>query len=261
MAWYRPNILSRITPLQGNYAAVSRITIVGRLLQTKLHQVDDMSLPERTAIVRRKWTRHLSVLTIGLATNLAGCFLPKSVALPTRGRVYLEREHDGAKVLEPAPGVLVLASRLDVCDRRPWMLAEASSTGIDAFLVRSDERGYFTIPARTERVCSRAILLSTAFVPGFYSLSGRVALTSTPAANKEAYSSLREGDAVLQPREPTAERAEELASELYSSFSSYTVTTEMREAILREMHPEIVQLMAKSPGAWERECKRLGLCS
>lgn len=206
-----------------------------------------------------KWAARLSLLVAGAALTVAGCFPPRTVALPTRGRVYFERETAGARVLQPAAGVLVLAERLDVCHSRPWMLASASSTGIDAFLRRTDEHGYFTIPARRERICSRAIIVTTAFVPGFSSLGGRVALDAIVVPNQTAYSGLWGDDAILLPRAPTPERAAELARDLHAT-DSHPVTQEMGAEILDEMRPEIVQLKAHSGGAWERECRRWGVC-
>lgn len=186
----------------------------------------------------------------------AGC----TGELPTRGRVYFERQIGGARVLEPAAGVLVVAERLDVCDSRPWMLASASSTGIDAHLRRTDEQGYFTIPARRERICSRAIILTTPFVPGFHTLSGRVARSPDLYPDQTGYSEIHGDDAVLLPREPTPERAEELARELYMTFGSYLVTQEMQAEVMEAMGPEIASLAANSPGAWERACGRWRVC-
>jgi hypothetical protein len=203
---------------------------------------------------------HTSLWVVGafVLQLLAGCDRSRElVELPTRGRVYVERQVGSQKRLEPASGVLILAERINVCERSSWSPGEGSTTGIDAYLVRSDADGRYQIPGRrAENVCSRVVLSATAFVPAYYSLSARVALLSPYTPNKALYAELDESDAVLQPREPGGERARELARELYSAFSSYTVTAEMAQEIRAEMRPEFLQM----PVAWPEECKALSVC-
>src|SRR5690348_7822497 len=98
--------------------------------------------------------------------SLVGCHRSRELAdssalveLPTRGRVYLERDAGPQKSLEPAGGVLILAERINVCEQSSRGPGEGSTTGIDAFLVRSDADGHYQIPGRRiSNVCSRVEL-------------------------------------------------------------------------------------------------------
>jgi len=52
-----------------------------------------------------------------------------------------------------------------------WSIGEASTTGIDSYLVRTDRNGAFHIPPRRyDQVCSRVALMATAYVPGYESV-------------------------------------------------------------------------------------------
>ena len=64
---------------------------------------------------------------------------------------------DGTPVLAPVPNALVLVQRMNVCDR--FLLAQASTTAIDAYLVRTESTGRFRVPPGTiTNRCSRVVL-------------------------------------------------------------------------------------------------------
>lgn len=200
------------------------------------------------------WGFHMScfkplTLTLLVAVIAAGCISSLNTALPTKGHVF--KLHDS--YLEPATNVLVLVNRINVCDS--GFMSEASTTGIDAHLVRTDSNGAFEVPPKTySNVCSRVILLSNGIVPGYKSQSGRVRLHYKP---EEKNRGITENDAILIPSQVTEARGKELAGDLYSMFSSYTVTSSMAEQIYMEMLPEIEQLAQKTE-QWNEECYRIG---
>lgn len=188
-------------------------------------------------------------LTLLVALIAVGCASTFNTALPTKGHVF--KLHDS--YLEPAPNVLVLVNRINVCDS--GFMSEASTTGIDAHLVRTDSNGAFEVPSKTySNVCSRVILLSNGFVPGYKSQSGRVLLHFNP---EEKNRGITENDAILIPIQVAEVRGKELAGDLYSLFSSYTVTSSMARQIYLEMLPEIDKL-SQETDAWNEECHRIG---
>lgn len=209
-----------------------------------------LSMPPRSAVL---------ALT---ALLLAGCvrqLIPTELA--TAGRVYDERQDSSGTSLVPAPGVLVLAERINVCDQGRFA-PDGSTTGIDSYLVRTDARGGYQIPPlRFTGVCSRVVLLARAFVPGHHALSGRVALLVPRYASTGIYSSVLETDAILQPRQPGAARVRELYREPQSATSSTRVTEAMAHEIYREMAPEIERLLTDHAGQqpFEERILREGL--
>lgn len=198
--------------------------------------------------------RRLPACLVLIPVLLAGC-LPQIIPidLPAAGRVYFERQKEGRTVLVPAPGVLVLASRINACDRGRW-IPEGSTNGIDEYLVRTDSNGVFRIPSRAFRgVCSRVVLLAQAFVPGHHSLAGRAALLAPWNAAKGIYSGVTENNAILQPRSLSASRIRELYRDLYSATSSPQVTIPMADEIYREIGPELGRLLPEYAGSFPFE--------
>jgi hypothetical protein len=126
----------------------------------------------RTALGRIMIGNHTSLWVVGafVLPLLVGCDRSRElVELPTRGRVYVEREVGSQKRLEPASGVLILAERINVCERSSWSPGEGSTTGIDAYLVRSDADGRYQIPGRrTDNVCSRVGFVCHRLCPGLF---------------------------------------------------------------------------------------------
>lgn len=213
--------------------------------------------------------RFFAVITAALVLQLSACTTRRSTQLPTRlptqlatsGRVYFIHSGEGGVSLSPAPGALVLVERMDVCDQSMWPSGEASTTGIDAFLVRSDANGNFFVPPRSFQVCTRAAFLPAAFVPGrrswhgFLILNGYSSRESSFMKDKRALTGIKENDVILEPQKLSEERAIDLVGSLYSSFSNYTVTASMSQEILREMKPEMSQLAVAYPTVWQTECK------
>lgn len=209
---------------------------------------------QRHAAQGRRWAFYMSLIRrfclVMVIAVTASCAGSRVVDLPVRGRVFIERQNSR---VEPAPNVLVLAQRINVCDR--GFISEGSTTGIDAYLIRSDSNGVFEIPPITfQRVCSRAILLSTAFLPNYKSQSGRVLLHYDPNKAKAGFT---ENDAFLIPSIVDENRARELSSDLYFAFSSYTVNGGMAKEIYLEMLPEI-EMLAKQTSRWHADCYRIG---
>jgi hypothetical protein len=183
--------------------------------------------------------------------------------LPTSGRVYFIQSGEGGVSLSPAPGVLVLVERMDVCDSKRVIPLQAFTTGIDAFLVRSDANGNFSVPPRSFKLCTRASFIPSAFVPGYRSwhayliFNGYSSSESSLMKDKRVFAGINENDVVLEPQKLSEERAMDLVRSLHSSFSNHTVTVSMSQEILREMKPEMSQLAAAYPTVWRKECENL----
>jgi len=95
-------------------------------------------------------------IALGLVASLLAPFgvFAKTADLPTSAHVYFLRVQGVGLALVPAPDALVLAERINVCDRSKWSIGEASTTGIDSYLVRTDRNGAFHIPPRRyDQVC------------------------------------------------------------------------------------------------------------
>ncbi len=206
--------------------------------------------------------RFFAVITAALVLQLsAWTTTRRPTPLPTSGRVYFIHYGEGGVSLSPAPGVLVLVERMDVCDSKRVIPLQALTTGIDAFLVRSDANGNFSVPARSFKLCTRASFIPSAFVPGYRSwhayliFNGYSSSESSLMKDKRVFAGINENDVVLEPQKLSEERAIDLVRSLYSSFSSHTVTASMSQEILREMKPEISQLAVAYPTVWQKECK------
>jgi hypothetical protein len=181
----------------------------------------------------------------------------KTVDLPTRAYVYFERERAGAVVLEPASDILVLAERINACDANKYWPGEASTTGIDAYLVRTDKDGAFHLPPRRyDHVCSRVVLLGTAAVPEYRSLVGRVYFASRVDLSNPAYARVdRNNDVFLTKPQPGAYRLREIRNDW--PFGS-GVTIAMIRAIYKELRPELEPLLAQySGGAYAFDAREL----
>jgi hypothetical protein len=192
----------------------------------------------------------------GFAMVLVSACRSHAVVLPTRGHVYYESVSAGVVSLVPASKVLVLVERVNVCDRSKWLLGEASTTGIDAYLVRSDTAGLFEVSAKTfDQVCSRVVLTANAFAPGYASWSGRVVLQSPAPAVRSVLSRINENDVLLAPRTVTETNLRQVVGELHDLQTSYTVTAAMSRAMVQELTPEFTSL-----GNWPAVCKEFGMC-
>ncbi len=180
------------------------------------------------------------------------------MVLPTQGHVYYENVSAGVVSLVPASKVLVLVERVNVCDRSrsKWLPGEASTTGIDAYLVRSDTAGLFEVSAKTfDQVCSRVVLTANAFAPGYASLSGRVVLQSPAPAMRSVLPQINENDVLLAPRTVTETNLRQVVGEFHDLQTSYTVTAAMSRAMVQELTPEFTSL-----GNWPAVCKEFGMC-
>ena len=198
-------------------------------------------------------TFKLSAFAIGVLLSLSACS-SAPVALPTHGHVYYAHIKDGAVQLTRASGVLVLAERVNVCDK--GLLGEASTTGIDAHLSRTDAEGLYAIPALTfNEVCSHAVLEPTAYVPDFKSYSARALLIGFGKQWTALRGQLTEDDAILMARPVTDDNVSEVARELYASMTSYTVKTGMIRVILHEMAPQFRKVTD-----WSEQCRKYFVC-
>jgi hypothetical protein len=174
---------------------------------------------------------------------MAGC--QRVAELPTSARVWLE---DPSGHMVPAPDVLVLAKRVNACNG--GFLSTPSTTGIDAYALRTDSSGAVELPPGTYRyACSFVYMDTKAFKPGYYSQSSLVPDEKKPGTLRH--------DVILIPRIVDESRGQELAGILYSAFSSYTVSEDMRRQIYAEMLPEIFKL-AEQTESWHSECYRVG---
>ena len=192
----------------------------------------------------------------GFAMVLVSACRSQPVVLPTQGHVYYENVSAGVVSLVSAAKVLVLVERINVCDQSKWPPGEASTTGIDAHLVRSDTAGLFEVAAKTfDQVCSRVALTANAFAPGYASLSGRVVLQSPAPAMRSVLSQIHESDVLLVPRTVTESNLSQVVGELHSLSTSYTVTAAMSRAMVQELTPEFTSL-----GNWPAVCKEFGMC-
>jgi hypothetical protein len=158
---------------------------------------------------------------------MVGCG-PGGADLPTRGRVWIEAA-DGRFV--PVPGVLVVAQRINVCDHA------ASGTGstwdIDAHIKRTNSDGAVDLPPGTyPQVCSRVILRTEAFKPGYESKGGRAFLHFHPEA---AGQGIKGDDALLVPSRMDESRGIQLVNSF--AFGS-SATTDMRKQAYLEMLPD-----------------------
>ena len=177
--------------------------------------------------------------------------------LPTSGHVYFVRVRERAVSFTAAPKILVLVRHINVCDSGGWLPGEASTTGIDEFVVRTDAQGYFTVPPRSfDEVCARVALVPTAYAPGYKSLGARALLNNPFIKDKSAFAGLEENDAILEPQKLSQQRAKDLAQAIHSGLGTIPMSNE----ILREMAPEMSQLAAAFPQIWLSECKQYDVC-
>ncbi len=192
----------------------------------------------------------------GFAMVLVSACRSQPMVLPSQGHAYYENVSAGVVSLVPAAKVLVLVERINVCDQRKWLLEEGSTTGIDAYLVRSDTAGLFEVSAKTfDQVCSRVVLTANAFAPGYASWSGRVVLQSPAPAMRSVLSQINENDVLLARRTVTERNLRQVVGELHDLQTSYTVTAAMSEAMVQELTPEFTRL-----GNWPTVCKEFGMC-
>jgi hypothetical protein len=167
------------------------------------------------------------------------------VDLRTTAHVYFVRQQAGVVELAPASDVPVLVERSIYCRANKWLLAEASSTMIDSYLVRTNKDGMFQVPPRQyDQVCTGGpVLFGTALVPGYRPVEGRVYFLHVTDPNNPVYGRVdRNNDVFLENAQPSANRLAELRYEL--SFSA-TVSSAMDRQANRAMRPEIESLLTK----------------
>jgi len=169
----------------------------------------------------------------------------KTVDLPTGAQVYFLRVQGVGLVVVPAPDALVLAERINVCDRSKWSIGEASTSGIDSYLVRTDKNGAFQIPpVRYDQVCSRVALKATAYVPGYESVVGRDYFATHSNASNAAFVRMdKDNDVLLGKGYPISDRTSVVG--FNPSFGS-EVTLPMIRQIYREMRPDLDTLLTMS---------------
>ena len=169
----------------------------------------------------------------------------KTVDLPTGAHVYFLRVQGVGLALVPAPDALVLAERINVCDRSKWSIGEAPTTGIDSYLVRTDKNGAFHIPPRRyDQVCSRVALMATAYVPGYESVVGRAYFATHSNSSNAAFVRMdKDNDVLLGKGHPISDRTSVVGFD--QSFGS-EVTLPMIRQIYREMRPDLDTLLAMS---------------
>jgi len=167
----------------------------------------------------------------GRSKNLTCCS-------PTSARVYFLRVQGDGLILVPAADALVLAERINVCDRSKWSIGEASTTGIDGFLVRTDRNGAFHIPPRRyDQVCSRVALRATAYVPGYESVVARAYFATHADSSKAALVRMdKDTDVLLGKGHPISDRTSVVG--FNQSFGS-EVTSPMIRQIYRVYAAEL----------------------
>jgi hypothetical protein len=193
-----------------------------------------------------------------LVAAITGCQQPEAlVAFPTTGFVYIEKTQNKIVTLAPASNVLVVAERINSCDRSKWLPSESSTQSIDIHLTRTGSDGHFQIPQlKASQGFCNVVLMTTGLVPHYKSLSGRV-IAAGPSRVK-IYSPVTENDAVLQLRGATLERTHELSNDL--GFALGSANDNIRSTALAEIAPEIQQLSSQFPADWQRECTRFSVC-
>jgi hypothetical protein len=199
-------------------------------------------------------------MALGLVTALLaplGVFA-KSAELPTTAHVYFVRQQAGLRILEPASDVLVLAERINVCDRSKWSIGEASTTGVDGYLVRTAKDGTFHIPPRRyDQVCSRVVLTSTAYTPGYESVVARAYFATHADSANPAYARMdKDNDVLLWKGRPISDSSTVVG--FNPSFGS-EVTLPMIRQIFREMRPDLESLLARLEDGMAGNLPALGL--
>jgi hypothetical protein len=196
-------------------------------------------------------------IALGLVTALLAPFgvFARTADLPTTAHVYFVRQQAGLRILEPASDVLVLAERINVCDRSKWSVGEASSTGVDSYLVRTAKDGAFHIqPRRYDQVCTRVVLKSTAYVPGYESVVARAYFATHADSTNPAYARMdKDNDVLLWRGRPISDSSAVVGFD--PSFGS-EVTLPMIRQIYTEMRPDLETLLAMSVGGKESSPSR-----
>jgi len=192
---------------------------------------------------------------------MAACH-SKSLPLPRSGNVYVVDGSGSSATLISRPNALVFVTRSNVCDRRKWTLAETGSAqDIDAYLVRSDTTGQFTVPARIyKEVCDRVTLIPYAFVPGYESEFGAAVKTSpfVPAWLRSLTTHLEDWDVVLTRRPVTDQNLRLALQDFKFVYSMTSLTAVMREQVVHEMQPEFAAY--RTLKNWPALCAEASLC-
>jgi hypothetical protein len=188
----------------------------------------------------------LAYTLIALAITTTSC--SQSVAmLPTMGRVYRESGVNDELKLSPASGIELVAQRVNVCDKKSWLIGEASTTGIDSFIVTTDSDGYYHVPPRSfTGVCSRIVLRGTAISPYLHSTSALVA-RSPVVGNPKRYGWLGDSDVILNDAAIGIDRIQELSGDLNHATGSYAVSETIRKEVYFRLFQEICRLHKDFP--------------
>jgi hypothetical protein len=170
-----------------------------------------------------------------------------STPLPNTGRVYHESIQDGRIKFTPASGIEVIAQRINVCEKTSWSLGEASTTGIDSYVAKTDVDGYFYLPQKSfSNVCSYVILRGMVISPYTHSITSQVAKNAI-VGNPVLYGSLGDSDVILKEAAKGRDRIQELSNNLNLATGSYTVSDTMRTEVLSRYFKEICELHKSFP--------------
>jgi hypothetical protein len=204
------------------------------------------------------------VLSVLIMISLASACTPDAnspIQLPTGGRIYTVVEHNGVKSLQPVQNALVLVDRVEGCPGNEWLLMHSSTNQIDIHLVRTDTTGTYRLPAGEHILsCDGSVfLIVTAFVPGYASLPG-IRFLDLAKHGQPLYRPIKWEDVILERRDPNAERAQELAFDIYAVTTNFDVTEPLKHPIYEEMRPEVDKLSSTEPDVWNKECARWDAC-
>jgi hypothetical protein len=174
-----------------------------------------------------------------------GC-AEKPSDLPTAARAYIQQSGGTRNdKLVAVSGVLVVAERVNVCERSQWTLGEGSTTGIDSHAVTSGSDGTFNLPPKSyTNVCSYVVIVPTAFAPGMTSQSARVLLSGD---GRDRYTQLNQNDVALVPGREGRDRIVELSRDIGFATGSYATTKDVRNAVFGASAKEICDLARSYP--------------
>lgn len=183
---------------------------------------------------------------VALAVAATACSGP-NLELPTSGRVYRESMSNGDLSLLPVGGVEVIVERINVCAKSVWTMGEASTTGIDSFIVTTDSAGYFRVPRRSfSPVCSYVVLSGKAILPYMQSISAAVAKNPV-VGNLKIYESLGDADVVIKEGKKGVGRVQELVGYLNNATGSHVVSETNRKEVYSRYFQEICELHEEFP--------------
>jgi hypothetical protein len=154
---------------------------------------------------------------------------------------------NGRVELVPAGGIEIIAQRTNVCDRSTWTLGEASTTGIDSYIVKADDSGYYHIPQKSfSDTCSRVVLRGTAISPHIHSITALIAKDPV-VGNPQLYGALTDSDVVLRNAAKGQGRVQELFNYLNQATGSYAVSSATATEVYSRYFAEICELYEAFP--------------